>query len=147
MDSAKQNSKLLAYQIFVILLTFYVSFQVIYYMMLTITMGKVCLVYVTFLFALVVDQTKSLVTLSLVYIIVVRRFGFLKENEKEWINKEIYEEKKENAIPKLKNFILKMLESRLVEGFSQLVIWIYAGFILFDLTFSEQLNTDPIVMS
>jgi hypothetical protein len=116
-------------------------------MQLTITQGKVCLVYVTFLLALVVDQTKSVVTLSLVYIIVVRRFGFLKENEKEWINKETYEEKKENAIPKLKNFILKMLESRFVEGFSQLVIWIYAVFILFDLTFSDSLSTDPLIMS
>lgn len=85
--------------------------------------------------------------LSLIYIIVVRRFGFLKENEKDWVNKEVFEEKREVAIPKLKNFILKMLESRLIEGFSMFMISIYAVFILFDLTFSDTLLTDPAVMA
>ena len=67
--------------------------------------------------------------------IIVRRFGFLKENEKEWVNKEVFEDKQETAIPRLKNFILKLLESRFVEGFSMFMISIYAVFILFDLTF------------
>lgn len=114
---------------------------------MTILHGKICLVYVTFTFAFIVDQAKSVAILSTVYIIVVRRFGFLKENEKEWINKEVFEEKKEVAIPKLKNFILKMLESRFVEGFSMFMISIYAVFILFDLTFSDILSTDPTLMS
>jgi len=83
----------------------------------------------------------------LVYVIVVRRFGFLKENEKEWLNKEVYADKKEVAIPKIKNFILKLLESTIVEGFSMFMISIYAVFILFDLTFSDILNTDPLIMS
>lgn len=50
-------------------------------------------------------------------------------------------------IPKLKNFILKLLESRIVEGFSMMMISIYAVFILFDLTFSDILETDPVVMA
>lgn len=40
-----------------------------------------------------------------------------------------------------------MLESRIVEGFSMFMISIYAVFILFDLTFSDLLETDPVVMA
>jgi len=116
-------------------------------MQLTIVHGKMSLIYVTFTFAFVLDQIKSFAVLSTIYIIVVRRFGFLKENEKEWVKKELVEQKQENTIPKLKNFILKLLESRIVEGFSMFMISIYAVFILFDLTFSDILETDPVVMA
>lgn len=34
--------------------------------------------------------------LSLVYMIIVRRFGFLKENEKEWLDRSSLPEKTEN---------------------------------------------------
>lgn len=40
-----------------------------------------------------------------------------------------------------------MLESRVVEWFSMFMISIYACFILFDLTFSDLLNTDPYTMN
>jgi len=79
--------------------------------------------------------------------IIVRRFGFLKENEKDWVNKELYDDKQETAIPRLKSFILKLLESRIVEGFSMFMISIYAVFILFDLIFSESLDTNPYIMA
>jgi hypothetical protein len=36
-----------------------------------------------------------------VYIVVVRRFGFLKENEKDWVNKELRAEHREHIIPKI----------------------------------------------
>ena len=116
-------------------------------MVLTIAEGQICLVFVTFSFAFVVDQCKSFFVLTFIYAIIVRRFGFLKENEKEWVNKELFDEKTETAIPRLKNFILKMLESRIVEGFSMLMISVYTVFILFDLTFSDFLETDPYVMA
>ena len=125
----------------------YIVFQTIYMMQLTIVHGKMSLIYVTFTFAFVLDQIKSFAVLSTIYIIVVRRFGFLKENEKEWVKKELVEQKQENKIPKLKNFILKLLESRIVEGFSMFMISIYAVFILFDLTFSDILETDPVIMA
>lgn len=129
------------------LLFTYFCLQTVYFITMTITQGQACLVFVTFSFAFIVDQIKSFGTLSLIYVVIVRRFGFLKENEKEWINKDVYEEKTETAIPRLKNFILKLLESRLVEGFSMFMISIYAVFILFDLTFSDLLATDPYVMA
>lgn len=96
---------------------------------------------------MILDQAKSFAVLSLIYLVVVRRFGFLKENEKDWVNKDLLNEKEEQAIPRMKNFILKILESRIVEGFSMFMISIYAVFILLDLTFLEMLNTDPQVLA
>ena len=40
----------------------------------------------------------------------MRRFGFLKENEKEFVNPEDKEIKNENAIPRLKGCLVKSLE-------------------------------------
>ena len=87
---AKQSYWLLSYQLFIVFLFTYFLLQTIYYMMQTITQGQICLVFVTFLFAFVVDQVKSIGILSIIYIIIVRRFGVLKENEKEWVNKDLY---------------------------------------------------------
>jgi hypothetical protein len=42
-------------------------------------------VFLTFLFAFLLDQVKSVLSHSLIYLVVVRRFGFLKENEKEHV--------------------------------------------------------------
>jgi hypothetical protein len=138
---------LLTYQIFIVILFTYFICQSVYFMMLTITLGQICLVFVTFTVAFVVDQTKSFATLSLVYMVVVRRFGFLKVNEKEWLNKDLYLDKQEQAIPKLKNQFLKILESRFVEGFSMFVISIYSVFILFDLVFTDYFNPNPYIMA
>jgi ethanolamine transporter EutH len=54
-DLAKQSCYLLSYQLFIVFLFTYFLFQTIYYMMLTITQGQICLVFVTFLFAFIVD--------------------------------------------------------------------------------------------
>lgn len=71
----------------------FIIFQTIYMIQLTIVHGKISLIFVTFTFAFVLDQIKSFAVLSTIYIIVVRRFGFLKENEKEWVKKEHLEQK------------------------------------------------------
>ena len=42
--------------------------------------------------------------------VVIRRFGFLKENEKEFIKHDDTQTKTENAIPRLKLCCLKTLE-------------------------------------
>jgi hypothetical protein len=60
---------------------------------------------------------------------------------------ELYNEKTELIIPMIKNWILKALESRLVETFSMLMISIYALFILFVLTLSDALNVDPNLLA
>ena len=83
----------------------------------------------------------------MIYLVVNRRFGFLKENEKEWLDVELYNEKTELIIPMIKNWILKALESRIVETFSMLMMSIYALFILFVLTLSDALNVDPTLLA
>lgn len=50
-------------------------------------------------------------------------------------------------IPNYKNFMLKLLESRLFELLSLGMISIYTVFILFVLTVSDQLNIDPILIA
>lgn len=145
-ESAKQNSKILLYQLGMILLFLYFVMQTIYYIVLTVSEGQTALIFLTFLFAFGLDQCKSFITLGAVYVVVVRRFGFLKENETEWVNKELYAEKKENALPKMQQLILKILETQYFEGFSLFMIAIYAVFILFDLTFADLLNVQAATM-
>ncbi len=82
-------------------------------------------------------------TLCLTYLVIVRRFGFLKENQKEWLNVEQYQLKTEVAIPKFQLWIMKMLETKMVESFSMVMIYTYSLFILFDLTVSDSLAIDP----
>lgn len=63
--------------------------------------GDFNLVFCTFGLAWLADQGKSYISLSLIYIVVVRRFGFLKENEKEYIEPGVRADKRENALPEL----------------------------------------------
>lgn len=105
--------------------------------------GRIALLFLTFLFAWVVDTIKSFGLLSLIYLIVVRRFGYLKENEKDFMPEESADqEKSENNLPRLKNFCLKMLEHRVIETISLIIISIYTLFILFWLTMLETINVN-----
>ena len=83
---------------------------------------------------------KQFGTLGVIYLVVVRRFGFLKENEKDFINPLDREVKHERAIPRLQNCCLKTLEHQYIENLSLLTIGLYSVFILFDLTMSELFN-------
>lgn len=53
-----------------------------------------------------IDLIMQVPLLSLVYTIMVRRFGYLKVNEKEWLDYEAMEIKQEQAIPRLKKLIM-----------------------------------------
>ena len=79
--------------------------------------------------------------------IVVRRFGYLKVNEKEFVNPEDVELKREMAIPRLQSGCLKLLEHQYVENASLLTIGIYSIFILFDLTMSSLFDIDPALLN
>ena len=68
---------------------------------------------------------------------MVRRFGFLKENEKEWIDPEFRATKTENAIPRSQLSCLKFLEHQYVETVSLMTIGLYSVFILYDLTLTS----------
>lgn len=84
--------------------------------------------------------------LSAIYIIVVRRFGFLKENEKEWNPNTEEGSKTENAIPRVKIWCLKLLENRVVETISLIIISLYTVFILFLLIVTEYVAIDEKIL-
>ncbi len=81
------------------------------------------------------------------YLVVVRRFGYLKENIKDVNLKDIENSQTENAIPRLQAQLLKMLESTLFETASLINIAAYTVFILQDLTLSDTFNFNPVVLA
>lgn len=101
--------------------------------------GDNTLVLLTFFWAYVVDQIKQIGTLTIVYYVVVRRFCFLRENEKEFIDPENRAIKREAFIPNLKVSCLKFLEHSYFETVSITTIGLYTVFILYDLTLSVYL--------
>jgi len=109
-------------------------------------MGRPVLIYATLLLAIIIEQTMSFAVLSAIYIVVVRRFGFLKENEKEWRLNNDDSTKTENAIPRVKIWCLKMLEHRVIETISLFLISLYTFFILFLLIVTEYVNIDEKIL-
>jgi hypothetical protein len=89
--------------------------------------------------------------MALIYCVVVRRFMYLDINENEFIDQNAEKiPKQENAIPKLKLFCLKFLESAQVDMVSMIVISIYTVFTLFCLThagfMADGESLDPSVL-
>ena len=84
-------------------------FYSVYLAIIVVDSGDSFLVFVTFALTWVIDQVKQFGTLAVIYMIVVRRFGFLKVNEKEFVDPADREIKNEMAIPRLKNCCLKTL--------------------------------------
>ena len=105
------------------------------------------IVVMTFVFAFIIDQVKSVFTHAIIYIVVVRRFGYLKENEKEFVLLENLRVKRENGILKLQAFILKILESTGFETISLANIAVYTLFILSDLTLADVLHFNPTLIA
>lgn len=86
--------------------------------------------------------------LSLLYIVIGRRFGFLSPNEKEYLTPEILATpKQEIFIPKFKILCLKTLESATFEMISMILISLYTIFILFWLTMAEIFGIDENILS
>ena len=105
--------------------------------------GDAFLIFSTFGLIWVIDQFKQVFTLGVIYLVVVRRFGYLKQNEKEFVDPENRAAKYENAIPRLKNCCLKTLEHQYIERLSLFTIGLYSIFILFDLTMSAWFSIEP----
>jgi hypothetical protein len=55
----------------------------------TISVGRPGLVFGTFLYVFLLDQVKSVFSLAIIYVIVVRRFMHLNENEEEYTDPEL----------------------------------------------------------
>ena len=100
--------------------------------------GRSSMITCTFFTALLIDHLKSFITLPILYCVVVRRFMHLQINESKYTDPNAPKEiKKENAIPRIKLFCLKFLESGPVEAISISIISVYSLFVLFMLTYTE----------
>ena len=145
--SASKNCILLTFQCVMVSLTIILAALTAYFTTEVIASGDANLVFSTFGLAFLADQAKSYITLSVVYLAVVRRFGFLRENEKEYIEPAVRAEKLENALPELQQSCLKTLEHSTVEFMSFFTICVYSFFILFDLGFTEIIHVDRNLMN
>ena len=145
--SARENCILLTFQCFMVTVTSVLAALTAYFTTEVIASGDGPLVFTTFGLAFLADQAKSYISLSLVYLVVVRRFGFLKENEREYIDPAVRAEKYETALPELQVTCLKTLEHSTVEGLSFFTICLYSVFILFDLGFTEMIHVDRTLMN
>jgi len=61
----------------------FMFFYTIHDVYMILTFGRPGLVFTTFFYCVILDNAKSLVTLSMVYCVVVRRFIYLDVNEDE----------------------------------------------------------------
>lgn len=129
-DRAGENCKVMSFQLFMVLVSTYLFMHTIHILYVVIGFGRPQMMFSTFAICVVIDNAKSLVSLSLIYCVIVRRFMHLDINEEEFQLKEKIP-KQENQIPKLKLFCLKFLESSVVESFSMVVITVYTVFVLF----------------
>ena len=86
--------------------------------------------------------------MTILYIVIVRRFGYLQSNESDYLTPAILETPKSEVwIPKLKVFCLKMLESTAFETLSMVLISFYTVFILFWLTMADIFSIDEQILS
>ena len=85
-DNAKQGCILLTYQCTAAFIFFLILFYSVNFAIIVVKTGDSFLVFVTFALTFLIDQVKQFGTLAVIYIVVVRRFGFLKENEREFVD-------------------------------------------------------------
>lgn len=131
-ESTWENLRLLLNQVLVTTIFVVIIGFSAYYINLLSSYGRPGLVFLTLILSIVIDQIKSVGFLYCIYIIVVRRFMHLNVNEHEYLKPEILAlPKQENALPILKGYLLKILESTIFEIISMCLISVYAVFVLF----------------
>lgn len=146
-DNPKRSCYLLAYQCFISFLFVTILLISLHYAIQVAVTGDSFLVFVTFALTWIIEQFKQFGTLSVVYLVVVKRFGYLKVNEKEFVNEGDKKIKMENAIPRLQNCCLRTLQHNYIENLSLLTISLYTIFILFDLTISQFFDIEQSTMN
>ena len=133
---------MLAYQCFISFLFVSILLISLHYAIVVASTCDSFLVFITFAVTWCIDQVKQFGTLAVIHLIVVKRFGYLRINEKDFIDPTDREVKQELAIPKLKNCCLRTLQHQFIENLSLLTIGLYSIFILFDLTISQFFDID-----
>ena len=67
----------------------YIIAHSVYFLEIIINDGDPGLVFLTLLVSICFDQIKSVIFLSAIYVVIVRRFGHLAVNEDDYVSKEI----------------------------------------------------------
>ena len=122
----------------VVLLTAWRSAQVTIY-------GASISFWLTFVIAFLIDQTKSFFFHIGVWYFLLRRCGYLKPNEAEYVELTWREQHIDRAWQYWRGEMTKLLETPTFQAISLAWLIIYAVFVLFVLSFSDLLNEDYIL--
>lgn len=137
----QENFKLLSFQIIITLIFVYVIGHSVYFIEMLADDGEPSLVFLTLLLSIGFDQIKSVIFLFLIYVVIVRRFGHLAVNEHEYVSAEILAlPTQEDALPRLQQYCLKLLNSNTFEMISMILISVYTVYVLFQLTIADIFN-------
>jgi hypothetical protein len=138
-EKVGDNCLVLFLQMLLTVIYTYLIAQTLHDFYQVLSYGRPALVFPTFTWAFLFEAVICFPVLSIIYCVVVRRFLHLEVGEHV-----DYGTKQETAIPRLKVFCLKFLESQPVEMFSMTIISLYTVFTLFWLTHAEFVDGDGI---
>lgn len=101
--------------------------------------------WVTFAIAFAIDQGKSFLFHICVWYFLLRRCGYLKVTEDDYIDERWQNERKDKFLISLRKTMAKMLESIYYKRFSVGLLLVYAIFVLIILSIQNQLKTSEKV--
>lgn len=109
------------------------------------TFGYAPELWITFAIAFAIDQGKSFIFHFFVWYFLLRRCGYLKVNEEEYINEKWATENKDRCFNSLRKTVGKMLENMYYRRFSISLLVTYAIFVLIVLSISSQISDTTIM--
>jgi hypothetical protein len=139
--SLKESGKVMAFQVLMTMMFVIITVTAIHYLVLTHKFARPELMWFTFLFSFIIDQIKTFLFLLLVWYTLVKRWGYLSDNENDFVEVEDPEsQKQELFLPRLKLFCLEILESSYFENTSFALISVYTIFIFYWLTIHDLID-------
>jgi len=108
------------------------------------TNGKPITLWLTYAFAFVLDQTKSVVFLCGIWYFLLRRCGYLQPVEGDYQGISIANKFSIPLITQLRNLCMQYIETPLFTMISRYMLGIYAGFVLFWLSVVDIIDMDDV---
>jgi hypothetical protein len=137
-------------QIFIVIISLILVLLVIWKSSLILTFGYAQELWITFTVAFIIDQSKSLIFHLGVWYFLLRRCGYLKVTEDEYVDEKWQNERKDKFLISLRKTCSKIIESLFYKRFSIALLLVYAVFVLIvlsiqgQLTVSDRVYTDNI---
>lgn len=140
-NNLKESGKVMAFQVFMTSLFVIIMVIGIHHIIMTHMHSRPELLWCTFLFAFILDQVKTFVWLTTVWYVLIKRCGYLAQNE---IDYQVVEDpvslKQETFLPGLKVSCMKLLESSNFENGSFAFVGVYTLFTLYWLAIQDMLG-------